>query len=60
MQTDFYEELIKIIEEIQVNITKDKLEYFGKIMEQFGLKVINPKEEDRINILHYLYEKKIQ
>ena len=60
IQTDFYKELDKIRQGLQANINLMKIESFGKTMEKYGLKVLNPKEEDRnyLNILHCIYAKK--
>ena len=60
-QTEFYKNLDKIRKELQKNnITLGKIEEFGKNLEEHGLKVLQPKEEDRnyLNILHYTFSKK--
>ena len=60
IKTDFYKELDEIRKGLQTNITLIKIEDFGKTLEKYGLKVLNPKDEDRnyLNILHCIYAKK--
>ena len=61
VKTDFYDKLDKIRKDLQKNnISLDKIEEFGKNLEEYGLKVLEPEEKDRdyLNILHYTYNKK--
>ena len=58
--TDFYTKLDSIRRGLQSNVALEKIENFGKILQQNGLNVLCPKEEDQIylTILHCVCDKK--
>ena len=59
-KTQFSNELDKIRNNLKINIAIDKIEKFGKTLEGYGLKVLNPTNEDReyLDILQSVYSKK--
>ena len=58
--TDFYTKLDSIRRGLQTNVALEKIENFGKILQENGLNVISPKEEDQayLTILHCICDKK--
>ena len=59
-KTEFYDELIQIRNEFRKNIPIDNIKNGGKILEKYGLKILDSKKEDReyFDILLFLAEKK--
>jgi len=57
--TDFYNKFDIIRKGLQTNVTLEKIENFGKILQENGLNVLNPSEEDQVclTILHSIYDK---
>ena len=59
-QTEFTEELRKFKSNLSENIYPEKITFYGKQLEKYGINVLETKEEDQdyLNILHSLYRKK--
>ena len=58
--TDFYNKFDIIRKGLQTNVALEKIENFGKILQENGLNVLNPNEEDQVclTILHSICDKK--
>ena len=59
-QTDFYKILVELKYNLSKNISVEKIKHYSKILEKYGINILNPKEEnkDYLFILNALYQEK--